>query len=29
LELQREGGKRLSAEAFLMGFPLPVGSGFL
>ncbi len=25
LELQREGGKRLPAEQFLMGFPLPVG----
>ena len=25
LELQREGGKRLAAEQFLMGFPLPVG----
>jgi methionyl-tRNA formyltransferase len=27
LELQREGGKRLPAEAFLMGFPIPAGSG--
>ena len=26
LELQREGGKRLPVEQFLMGFPLPVGS---
>jgi methionyl-tRNA formyltransferase len=26
LELQREGGKRLSAEQFLLGFPLPVGT---
>ena len=25
LELQREGGKRLPAEQFLMGFPLPAG----
>ena len=25
LELQREGGKRLPVEQFLMGFPLPVG----
>ncbi len=26
LELQREGGKRLPAEQFLLGFPLPVGT---
>ena len=26
LELQREGGKRLAAEAFLLGFPIPPGS---
>jgi methionyl-tRNA formyltransferase len=29
LELQREGGKRLPAAAFLMGFPMPPGSGLL
>jgi len=29
LELQREGGKRLPVEQFLMGFPLPVGSRFV
>jgi methionyl-tRNA formyltransferase len=28
LELQREGGKRLAAEAFLSGFPLKAGAGF-
>ena len=28
LELQREGGKRLPAEAFLMGFPLQAGAKF-
>ena len=28
LELQREGGKRLPAEQFLMGFPLPPGTKF-
>jgi len=29
LELQREGGKRLPAEQFLMGFPLPAGGRFV
>jgi len=29
LELQREGGKRLTAEQFLAGFPLKAGAGFL
>jgi methionyl-tRNA formyltransferase len=29
LELQREGGKRLTAEAFLMGFPLPAGASLI
>lgn len=28
LELQREGGKRLTAEPFLLGFPLKVGGRF-
>jgi methionyl-tRNA formyltransferase len=28
LELQREGGRRLAAEPFLIGHPLPVGSRF-
>ena len=28
LELQREGGKRLPAEQFLLGFPLPPGTRF-
>ena len=28
LELQREGGRRLSAAAFLLGFPLKVGDKF-
>ena len=29
LELQREGGRRLTAEQFLAGFPLKVGSKFI
>ena len=29
LELQREGGRRLTAEQFLAGFPLKAGAGFL
>jgi len=29
LELQREGGKRLAAEQFLPGFPLPPGTKFV
>jgi methionyl-tRNA formyltransferase len=29
LELQREGGKRLTAEQFLAGFPIKAGEGFI
>jgi hypothetical protein len=29
LELQREGGKRLTTEQFLAGFPVKVGQIFL
>jgi methionyl-tRNA formyltransferase len=29
LELQREGGKRLTAQDFLTGFPLQAGGKFL
>jgi methionyl-tRNA formyltransferase len=29
LELQREGGKRLTAQQFLAGHPIPIGERFV